>query len=361
MPQKRMDKTGKLVTRHVRVEQKAGASTSMPAPSLTKTAKKPAKKPLAKQLAPQMYWLGDDFDWDFGLHRALNLKGSDSVIMNASEVEIYDVLSVASTPNAVALLSGGIKSAEEAETFLRENGLEHLIIDRREITDEAIERRISSYKFIDMKRRYGGLAMNADPKNFLDAARLTDTLALEDFKKVSDGEGTNFPKEILKGTISYDDVMGLGLTLIKDNKYYSPAIFECLEAMKKGEVAHDLEAFKDLLNNRVRGNYSLLESLKLVNELGKEFTSTIQNMDQAHGVYRTFPDLPSSEKKSLISYADKGMAVFHKLTLHDVATLHKGCVPIERAQEMLAADMTVDQIVGAYQNDVNPAVSTGWL
>ena len=163
-PEKRLNKNGVLVTKHVR----NGSTTTqnkvqLPAPAAPQTTRvRRAFKPNEAQLQEgyfgipinqpgAKYWgphiIGRPHP-DLAAVPSTDEKQKeqphrDWYHFRASDVEYYSVLSVVRPFDALNLLQRGIRSAEEALEFLEDHGLKHLAGDYSAYTDEILRHRIN--------------------------------------------------------------------------------------------------------------------------------------------------------------------------------------------------------------------------
>jgi hypothetical protein len=220
----RADKTGKLVTRHVRADKGAvGAGKPLPSPSLPAAPegrKKRAFKPNEAQLASGRYGIPvnqpDPKNW--GPHvigwpnpdlaaipftkRQQETFVHDWYRFDATDVEYYSVMSVVRPFDALNLLHRGIKSADEARKFLDENGLTHLAGDYSAYTDELLRHRINS----NLGMVYMNDIIDAEPE----PALAGEWVKMCSQKSIMDA--ARFIKdEMLSGQVTMEDLKAIGV------------------------------------------------------------------------------------------------------------------------------------------------------
>lgn len=246
IPEQRLDRNGKLVTKHVRATPKQGAGRSaIPAPSAgTKRPSKPvtkAYKPLPRQL--------ESFHRSFRLasfpandpltdksQREKNMYQSIHTNFQASDAEIYDVLSATTSQgNALEIMArGGVRSAKEARAYLKKNKAPELIADRRALMTAAFERGMSAevfvscYELLDEKARQS--------PHVLDAV---------DFKKSALNYNFNafVLEEIVSGDISLSDLKAIGYSRLKPHSR-AYALTELLIKLNHGEADYTIDDVK---------------------------------------------------------------------------------------------------------------------
>jgi hypothetical protein len=81
-----------------------------------------------------------------------------------SGAEIYDIMSTVDAADIMPLLAVGVRTGEEAQHFLKENGLSRLIMDRSDQVHDRIKEEMDPFFTLDHipgvpsgKSRFGGL------------------------------------------------------------------------------------------------------------------------------------------------------------------------------------------------------------
>lgn len=358
-----VDKNGKPTTVHKKLNASGrGKSSTVPAPSLvSKTAAKKSvpKKPLAKQLEVQ-HRMTDFaiFNPDPAIFDALNVNPDNEfplAVIQASDVQMYDMFAILETDNAFALLSQGVTDSDAAVELLEGNGLGHLIVDRREMADDAISRRVNAWTFMELAARHG-IGKDCDPKTYVDAARLADSTALPSW--THEGNSNSYAHGVARGEIDYDDVMTIGVTALSKNNG-SQHVYELLKDIKSGTAGYDAELLKHL-HAKSWGVTDIDAGISMAKDHGAEFVMGIQNLQNAISVDDNYKDRSVEDRKSLISYADEGSLVFRDLSRSDIARLHDEGVPVDFAIERVK-EQGVDRLVEIHKSGITKAVSSGWL
>lgn len=208
-PEQRVDRNGRVVTRHVRTETGVSAAKgNLPAPKVGKPKSKPKKlKEHQLEQTRQNYsvYIGE---LDKKLVNLYNPQKGFSFTSN--EVETLEVLgAVKGKGNALLIMSLGVRSAEEAEEFLTAQGARHLIADpdQREVAQRSLENNVPPSIFQTYYENFSQSAKGVD--------QLVDALA---FYTTSLGEQrySSFTRDlILKGEVSFADIKAVGITRLK--------------------------------------------------------------------------------------------------------------------------------------------------
>jgi hypothetical protein len=244
IPEKRLDRNGKLVTKHVRATpRQSSLKPSLPAPTAGATKASPAKKaftPRPKQ-AEQTYRsyrlstfkpsdpLSNDEE------RERNFYQSAYSSFNASDIEMYDVFSATATQgDAVWLMCRGVRTADEARSMLKKHKAKHLIADRSALMQDALERGVSASDFME-------------GYNLLTPEQRASPYALDaaEFKVSSLNYNFNgfILEDIFNGNVSYADLKTIGITKLKPySRAY--ALTGVLTKLNRGEADYSIEDVK---------------------------------------------------------------------------------------------------------------------
>ena len=150
IPEKRVDKNGVTVTRHVRAPKAPVPAKPMPMP-VVKTREIGLRIPPTNSQTREHSYLfgGSKFPLDPDLARKLELDTNRPVVaVHGSDQEIYEILSVTDRSTAIALLERGVKSADEAIEVLEAFDREDLIQDNSAVVNDAFERMVLSHTFL---------------------------------------------------------------------------------------------------------------------------------------------------------------------------------------------------------------------
>jgi hypothetical protein len=374
-PEQRVDKNGRIVTRHVRSVVN-NSTKNIPQPSLvTRTTTGKALKPTAKQLEQMFYAL--DFSVylpDIEVLRILDIDTSDYARFSANNVEFCDVLSVTSPDNAVTLMSRGIKTSDDARTFLKEQGLGHLIKDMAWESDSLLKRKINplAYAEICAKDR----SSHSSPRWIVDAAEAQSIKALRDWQR-----NPSVPIRVLDGAIRFDDIKAIGATRLVRADPQGTAMIHALVRINKGEVdfnAHDIRLLVDrfLSDPALVNNNSAERVLGLAEEFGVDFTMSLHDPEAAYqlsshlryrkGASKRRGDANNDDSGEIIAYGDALRLHYAEKSsspagYEKIIELHEAGVDPKVAANGLQSGHEVSQIIAIHKEGIAPSVSGGWL
>jgi hypothetical protein len=371
IPQKRMDKTGKVVTRHVLAVAPASATAvSIPSPAVKSPAKKKTafKPPLPKQLQvkSQMTSLRD-LRPDPEIFEVLRVNPEQVfplVPVKASDVQLFDMFSVVSTSNAAMLMSSGVMTPGDAISLLESRGMKHLILDRREMMNKAQSSRVSAWSLMEATRKFDIDEMNCDSDLLIQAVRLDGSSTLPRWKIRNPDMSTSedsYAHQVMNGSISYDDVMSLGLSFLSDRALLAPKICSYLNDIHMGRADYDVTLMQHVIM-KCRDRASILDDvMEMAGEYGPDFVMELHAFDRPLEINREHRDRPTSQRAELIRYVRDGSLDFTRLTQEEAVRLFDNDVPVGMVKELLNADMNADQIISAHKEGISQPVASGWL
>lgn len=366
IPQQRADKNGKLVTRHVKAMPTAsGNAAGLPAPvaaTAPKDSKQKPVKPLERQLKSQQRMINrEGFSPSPELRKALDIKDDawHLAIIDASEVQLFDVFSVVSLDNALNLVESGIKTSDDALQFLNQHGLDDLVIDRREMMDKAIALRTNSFDMLDLHESFG--IDNYDEDVFIKAARVKGTNMLPYLSADGVGPGT-FYEAILKGEIAYEDLVEVSFSVVGDSGL-THEIYDGLKGIKDGSSDFDAAFLKHLAVNSFNDDKTFTGAVELSKAEGQEFVIGLKGLRDAAKISDEFKDRGAEYCRSLIEFNE---AYYDEFTnpwrsTSDAQRLYEAQVDPSDAKHLKSQGMSVDQIISARQSGITGAVTGGWL
>jgi hypothetical protein len=371
IPQKRMDKTGKVVTRHVLAVAPASTpAVSIPSPAVKSPAKKKTafKPPLPKQLQvkSQMTSLRD-LRPDPEIFEVLRVNPEQVfplVPVKASDVQLFDMFSVVSTSNAAMLMSSGVMTPGDAISLLESRGMKHLILDRREMMNKAQSSRVSAWSLMEATRKFDIDEMNCDSDLLIQAVRLDGSSTLPRWKIRNPDMSTSedsYAHQVMNGSISYDDVMSLGLSFLSDRALLAPKICSYLNDIHMGRADYDVTLMQHVIM-KCRDRASILDDvMEMAGEYGPDFVMELHAFDRPLEINREHRDRPTSQRAELIRYVRDGSLDFTVLTQEEAVRLFDNDVPVGMVKELLNADMNADQIISAHKEGISQPVASGWL
>jgi hypothetical protein len=364
-----MDKNGKLVTRNVRSGPvQPSLKNALPAPvaSVQPKRKVTAKKPLEKQLKVQQRMGSRSYHSPApALYEALKIDKPENLwdltMISASDVQMYDVFSVVRTDDAVLLMDRGYTTSEKVVELLEENNLTHLLIDRRDLMTEAQNRRIDAWNFMEAQHKFGINDMECDQEMLLGAVRLDDSVSLPRWTEY--GVTDSYAHHVIRGDISYEDVMTIGITNLsgRDKESIAPHLCALLNDLHTGKANYDAELLGTLLQKSNYHEPTLRTALGMVSEYGPQFMGGIKHLDSAIKINDDYRNRTTAQRAEMIDYYQQGLVEFYDAGIKDVMKLYDNNIPVEDAKAMLGQKMDVDRIIAAHKEGVTKSVSSGWL
>ena len=370
--EKRLDKNGVLVTRHVRASKESAVVKSLPIPTVQSLGNKAEVRfsPSAEQLASKRVEItGPHAIVSSDLNKALKRR-SRPMDFTASDVEAYDVLSVVDAFNAAALLSHGITSSGQARAWLSEKGLDYLLADNAEFAEQALQRRIPADVYFDLRMKQS--CYRVPGSVMLDAAEVMMTTV----------EDNPVWEDVLDGSIRMEDVRKIGPErlgwggLPRTSNYMR----EFLKALKTEGLDLEDEQLHDLLLDERKVTYGVDKGPALVSKFGCEQTVSFHSYGAAHSMWgyvkggddeyviprvTFFDDMARVCDELRASGVQDGKLGWNGfqwakvnqwyeagLTPQEAVDCHRGATSMER---VLAVREAINEV------GVSPSVSSGWL
>lgn len=372
VPEKRVNKNGVTVTKHVRPAAATVSKPTLPAPSVPDIIPASASKPLrlTKKQLEQLpnSLLREDFKADHGLRRAItDQRGRPKVYtfynFTASEAEIYSVLAVTTPENAAALLESGFRSGEEAAGFLRGNGLESLMRDRSRLADGALRRGIAPEYFFKAHRDYFGIPELEPPvKLFLDTAEACSIRAFD--------ETAFMITRIARREISMDDIRTIGPARLMRVARQNDLPLKHLAELQAGTLGYDAEQMKSIFarfegqKSTLNDRYSLNAMMFLADEFGYDYAEKLKSPSLVSMVSRqNFEDNPE-ERAPAMEYADQlggSLKSSDSVKSSDVMKLFRAGIDPSRAAYHLDNGADVERVIAVEQSGTTSGVASGWL
>lgn len=377
VPEKRTDRNGRAVTRHVRAGSPASKSAAaIPPPRAAKASDgsdRPEARLRPKQREQQRFVL-----------KHLALPSSPALgqgptpyqtayEFTASAAEFYDVLSVAAEADAVRLLRAGCRSAEEASEKLARGGGEPL--DRRELVDELLRRNISPQAMAEYGLAHGTPAVDAHSvKAAADAVELYAISALRTRDLYFE-----VLREVLDGQIRIEDIKAVGVTRLKTGSRLQ-ASKELLRTLACGDAKFTAADVRWALDEcapegsgisartTTAGLYGVAAFCLLHG--GRDLFDRGFEMRLIDHVYRTLSYLQygrTPEMYEAVVYeleARKGTAIEwdSKAAITEaLVETHRAGVPAKQAGELIASGMTAEQVIAVHRGEAAKPLAEGWL
>lgn len=345
IPEQRVDKNGRLNTKHVRAT-KPQTSANVPPPTLPPAKNAPQRNRLTagQRKAKDQNIRINRFTREDDLCRHL---GMNPYIENhhiyASDEEIYAVLSVTSNGSASALLTVGHRTAESASHHLRTQGFNGYIEDRSAFCDEALARRITPQRFIDAT----DFLTKPDSEHYIDAVEVHSA-------------DKQLAGRVQDGAVNFSDIKEITLKRVKECKDRA-ALIGALMVLARGDApftAAELGSLLDRHPNNLRG------ALKLTNKHGAQFVLSLSYPDTELDDYLDDRSTNRERIRKLLTFGDQ-------VTQYELANhIYKEPLSYEKLGKYFdsgldishaAEDDCTDQQLDAIIEGVSPGVSGGWL
>ena len=367
--EKRMDKNGRWVTRHVKQTPEIKGNKSLPTPQLSAPQKKQKTfKPTEKQLQQTFYALDyDQYAPDVQLCQALGIDTSDPWGIHrfpVNEVTFYSVLSTTAADNAIALLGSGVRTPEEAQEKLRGFGLDHLIIDNSKLAEELLRRKVSPQYFTETVAK--GRAAGASEKCVMDAAEAHSVKSIREWH-----QRPSVQERILNDAISYDDIKTIGVGRLKKTSATGASAIHALHMIHTGKALYDASELRDLLAHIQPMDFSQRTCdlvYDMAGEYGTDFVLNLQNFYESASLYSSIRIKASNKEqiKDIIQYWDAMRShskdsVLRMVDHSDIDAMRIAGVSPEQAMQGVDSRMTPQQIIAVHAEGISASVSSGWL
>jgi len=368
IPVQRLDRNGKLVTRHVKLDAGSPAEkVNVPAPSLSISGNNPA---LAE-------------GWRLVPSQTIQKKRVESgapitygveSIFTASDVEMYTVLSVAAPDAALGLLVDGIRSAEHAVEFLTAEGRESELADGVWMAREMLSRRVpAEFYLMGISRLSDEQIRSATPELLADYHEFfaIRSIMRKDSPKIAD--------EVLAGEIRLADVREVGIDHLKTGNRLEIAR-PALKELKKGTDKFTVQDLSDLLQKRLFGG-ALVDAVSYMMQYGSSSSGLLlhrlgvggfggMTLDEMTKILYPHEDDPQEKGFAVIDYTARlldssGLAVdtYSKDRVFRVLSkgkfLHEAGVDVQYAAERIRDEEPRE--IAALFNGTHQAVGGGWL
>lgn len=362
IPEKRVDRNGRVVTKHVRPVAARSFQALIPSPAAA-----PAAKPKRLPVARTRPVLWDVYKSQCGADRELVDASSSfapglSYSFEASDAEVYEVMSRVSPENVTPLLACGIRTGDEAVAFLKSKSLERLIEDNAAFAEQALAYNIPAQIIKEFRASYPEDTADNNPSYF----EAVEIFSLKGFR-----ESRHIPRLtelVLKGRVSSEDLKTLGLKRVNAGGAGSTIVGQ-LQKINNGQSkmnAEELAAIITKATNDGAGNSTIInETVSLADHRGYEFVMKLEQPVLAAQLDKTLTAVQydQSSIEDIMLWHDKlrhGTNLGH-VPSHQVTEMFEAGVQPEDAAAGLKEKLSTEQIIGIYVNGVPKAVSGGWL
>lgn len=351
IPEQRIDKNGRLNTKHVRVAKPQTTSAKVPAPALPSTK----KKLTAAQTRSKPRTVAFSAPGNYELNQLLgtDTKATD-VTITASDAEFYSVLSVTSRANAFALLQAGYRTADEASNYLMDNGFDELLTDNSTLCEEALDRKIPPNKFIESEANLRGPESS---DYFLDALEVYSSSIPKGRVAHSNLVVTN---QVYDGDLSLSDLKGIGY--MRFNTFRDKdALMDALIKINAGDTSFTTSDIGALMDKH---QYSFRDALDVARKYGTEVTLQFRTPNAQYSEY--LEELGTDKERiiKLLQYSDQVSNAEYESDIyrpHLPYTLLEKCYDAGLTPAQAATDDYTEQQLDGLLDGITPGVSSGWL
>jgi len=352
VPEQRLDKNGRLNTKHVRATKSQTMSTNVPAPALPVQKKKLTAAQTRQRTrvvaysAPGNYELSQQLCTDYH---------NDDIKVTASDEEFYSVLSVTSRADAFTLLQAGYRTADEASNYLMDNGFEDLLQDNTALCEEALNRKIPPNKFIQ-----AGVNLRGPESSdyYFDALEVYSS-------SIPAGTGEHsrlvIANKVYDGEISLHDLKEIGFKEIGAFFKDKAALFNALEQVNAGSTAYTTSDIKALMTKHPR---VFRDALELTKRYGIELAVSIDSPNIDYADYLEEQGTNKDRIIKLLQYSDQVSNAEAENEIYRPHLPHKTlekCFDAGLTPVQVAVDTYTDQQLDGLLAGATPGVSSGWL
>lgn len=372
IPEQRLDRNGKLVTKHVRATPKQTAGRSaLPQPKLaakvqSKTGTK-TFKPRSSQLQqtyhshPASRYALDERLMTTEERQRGGLHGS-YYAYTASEVDAYEVLSVAPIGAALMMLTRGIRTADEAREYLTQHGAADLIVDHRDMIQEALEKNVNHYDFVEhYELSFTDEGRSSD--NLIDAIRFSST-------SLNQGVNSTAVHDILSGDISYEDIKAVGVTNLKPHHRLS-SLQVTFRRIKRGEGDYTIDGIKEIIK---RSSEEKMESrafnylCRAMDELGMEEVLKVKTPTKLASNFHSYKIAPGSsrygddavQRALYATQFEEGLG-YPIMGVYSSDEFYNAGIPVDVAVDVRAKGGGVREAQAIHNEGIESGLSGGWL
>lgn len=361
MPEKRLDKNGKLVTRHV----STGTAKSVAAPLPVPTGQ-PIDKLSPEQLVEED-WLftSSDFNPSVEMESAWK-KRSATYGFTASDKTFYAMLKAVNIDDAIVLLSHSVDTPMKALNFLKKKKLEHHVVDGdySRIFSRAIYRGIPAEDLITMHRKilFNGVELEDKYQSVIDAA---EAYGMKRLRKRS------IWMQVAEGKLRIEDLKAVGEDRIED--YDDPdqilTFMETLRQVGHEVTSEELASLVDRLHNEKDCSWMSVDGL--LNRFTPAQISHLYSLKGSASMAHYSNGRESTEERyartvhydAIVHLSEQPESDFNWKTMDfaaAVATFKAGLSP-EDSMDCISKEMTPNQYIAIKNHGIASSVSGGWL
>lgn len=359
VPEKRMDRNGVMVTRHVRAS-KPKTPLELPAPTASGTR---LTVDQTEQWELQLVRHGLHVRKE--IYEAIQTPKGGLIRVKTNDVDAYAMLSILSPEDTIALIERGIKTVEDARAFLKKHYIQDIEIDREEVTAECIRRGIPARDYLNLCT--SSITRNANPTDVIDAA--------EAFGMEPLANKINFYHDVMSGDIKVEDIREIGPELIASHSHPDDIRY-MLRDIKQGRSRLDASQIKTLLERYGDDEDVFSKSVDVAGEFGIKKLSEITNMEAAssmtlhlgtkykNNAKQKFARVRHYEQMAIACDESKaaGNSISWRSLPYSLSTeMFDAGIDPKTAVECALNNMSAAQYLAVRDHGVAPSISGGWL
>jgi hypothetical protein len=390
VPEPRVNKNGVTSIKHVRAvpAAKKTRKAAMPAPSAApETVVKAATPATAYPFQSRSVFhnhMSYAFRPDAALDKHLRQKYPspfqyNSFEFDATDTEVYSVLSVTKPEQAVLLLKTGVRTAETAIAELRDAGAEDLIKDNSAMSARALQEGIQATDFLSYYASNPSL-YESNPERFFESTlgysdrALGMRLRSEDAKDRLGQKTHSLQSLIDSKQIRLRDVRTIGSTRLFDAMDDDGALVEAFKSLKNGTCRYKIEDLDrwidrfELSGKLSMGNRVKIAVYDLGGRHGAEYMKTLPSNGIALSLCYEYGKMANGwgytleREREFIAYANTiDDQIGTDLNDDEYRALFESGISTEAARRGLAKDYAVDQIIAIENHGIAPGLSDGWI
>lgn len=374
VPEKRLDKNGRLVTKHVRSVETAAGPVSLPRVPVAK----PQKAKVDKALEKRIRRLNDRIFFNFNADKfepptseVLKPIIYDAYHPGCTHNEFYDMLERLPLSETIVLLNYSLR-AKHLDDFAKKNKFESYLVDNSELVGKLRERGITAPVYFQLVTSRDGTSASID--DLVDAAECRELYPNGRYDGMFEPSQL-YPQYLLAGQIRLSDLKDLGVERCKDTENYRTVLLR----LAKGESQCTAKEIATILNKTAakdRENSSTGVSrvnsgarAYLAMNLGIEMAESTRNPKAVEAAFDVAAqrELSLDDSISFCRFAneffeegDNSSDVF-MLPEYVLYDLWQAGVPVDLSKDSLDKDLTTGQIIAIHTEGIESSVSSGWL
>ena len=297
------------------------------------------------------------------LSAACGISGSrfgdkEYLMPRLSRRQLFGMMRITAPESALAVICGqGITSAQEVEAFLRDHGLQSLLVDNTASVDEAISRQADLTLFIDViAEQKVGLWRYPIECSWADLAELYGT-SLRDMEidyLLADGGNTwSYIK-----SIGISNVFNYGEELLALENRYTPSEVKMLVKRSNFGISNPLTKYRPKTTKRER----LASLIAVANRLGVQATVKLSVPSVFNIIEKTSKKAPDVEACTFLDEYIKLLASTTREPDYASAySYHEVGFNAEEAVRLVNEGISPERAAAIRDGAVVAAVSSGWL